>query len=418
MPEFIFDKWTDIYADKTKLLRSSAIRDLLSTTSRPDIISFGGGMPSTKSMTGKDVVEATKLALAKNKDASLQYGSSEGNPNLRKHIIDFLKAEKIKVHEDDILITVGAQQALDLISKIFIDSGDTILTESPTYVGALNAFLSFGAKVETVALDNNGMQISALKEKLEILKKLKKKPKFLYTVPNHQNPAGVTLSAKRRHELIKIAEKENLLIIEDNAYSMLGFNPEHQYPALRSFNENVIYLGTFSKIFFTPGVRLGWVVAPRAILEKLSLAKQAADLCTGTLSQFITEEFLNTNPWRQRAQEMAKIYEEKKEVMLKALDKYFPKEASWTKPKGGFFVWVKLPEFVDTTQMLAEAINEKVAYVPGGNFYPNNEGKNYMRLSYCLPEPEEIEEGIKRLGKVVKSRIELYRSFKKYRTKK
>lgn len=412
MPEFIFDKWTGAYARRTQALRSSQIRDLLSVTARPDIISFGGGMPYTKPFVAQDIVSATKVALDKDKDGALQYCGSEGQHGLRKHILDFLRAEKIQVHEDDILVTVGAQQALDLISKIFIDSGDVVLTESPSYVGALNAFISFGAKIETVEIDNNGLKIDLLKKKL---KSLNKKPKFLYIEPSFHNPAGVTLSIKRRHELIKLAEKEGLLIVEDNAYSQLSFDSDAHYPALRSLSENVIYLGTFSKIFFAPGARLGWVVAPRAILEKLTHAKQAADLCTGTLSQCITEEFLHINPWPKRVKQMTKIYLRKKDVMLKALDKYFPSDATWTKPKGGFYVWVKLPYFVDTTQMLAEAINEKVAYVPGNAFYPDNEGKNYMRLSYCLPEPKEIEEGIKRLAKVVKSRVELYRSFKKYR---
>jgi len=411
MPEFIFDKWSDIYARRAVALRSSQIRDLFSVTSRPEIISFAGGQPYTKPVEATDIVSSTKEALDNDKETPLRYGGGEGQHGLRLHIIDFLKAENIKVHEDDVLVTVGAQQALDLVSKIFIDAGDIVLTESPSYVGALNAFLSFGAQIETVDLDNNGLKITALKEKL---KKLKKKPKFLYTVPNYHNPAGVTLSNKRRHELIKLAKAEKLLIVEDNAYSMLGFE-NNVYPALKSLDENVIYLGTFSKIFFVPGARLGWVIAPKAILEKLSIAKQAADLCTGALSQSITEEYLHLRPWPKRAKQMSKIYEKKRDVMLKTLEKYFPKDARWTRPKGGFYVWVKLPYFVDTTQMLAEAINEKVAYVPGNNFYPNEEGKNYMRLSYCLPELKEIDEGIKRLAKVVKSRIELYRSFKKYR---
>jgi len=412
MPEFIFDKWTEVYAKKTRSLQSSPIRDLFSVASRSDIISFAGGMPYTKPIAAEDIVAATQQALAKNKDASLQYCSTDGHRGLKKHIIDFLKAENIRAHEDGILITMGAQQALDLISKIFIDSGSVVLTESPSYVGALNAFANAGARIETVAMDNNGLQVSALKEKL---KKLKKKPKFLYTVPNFHNPAGVTLSAKRRHELIKLAEAEDLLIIEDNAYSMLGFDESSNYPALRSLSDNIVYLGTFSKILFSPGIRLGWVLAPKAILEKLAIVKQSSDLCTATLNQHIANEFLNLKPWPKRAKQMAKIYEQKKNVMIESLKKYFPREASWTKPKGGFYVWVKLPYFVDTAQMLAEAINEKVAYVPGAGFFPNSEGKNYMRLSYCLPEPKEIEEGIKRLGKVVKSRIELYRSFSKYR---
>ncbi|HDZ86124.1 MAG TPA: PLP-dependent aminotransferase family protein [Actinobacteria bacterium] len=412
MPEFIFDKWTELYSDKTQALRSSQIRDLLSVTARPDIISFAGGLPYTKPIKAEAIVAATEKTLSNDKDSALQYCASEGHLGLRKHIIEFLKAENISVHDDDILITVGAQQALDLIGKIFIDKNDIILTESPSYVGALNAFLGYGAKIETVPLDNNGLQVNKLKEKL---KTLNKKPKFFYTVPNFHNPAGVTMSKKRRHDLIKLAEKEDLLIIEDNAYSMLGFNPDDKFPALRSLSEDVIYLGTFSKIFFAPGARLGWVVAPKAVLEKLLLAKQAADLCTGTLSQVITEEYLNLKPWRPRVKQMTRIYEKKKDVMLGALEKYFPKDTSWTKPKGGFYIWVKLPYFVDTTQMLAEAINEKVAFVPGNNFYPDDDGKNFIRLSYCLPEAKEIEQGIKRLGQVVKSRIELYRSFKKYR---
>lgn len=406
MTEYIFDKWTDKYAKRTKNMRSSAIRDLFSITTRPEIISFAGGAPCVTRFEDKSIVSAARAALG-NKENSLQYGTSEGCELLRELILELMEEENIDAYSEDIIITGGTQQTIDLLSKVFIDPGDIILAEEPSYVGALNSFLVFQAKVVQIPVDDDGMKVKSLQKTIN---SLPKKPKFLYTIPNYQNPSGVTMSAERRKKLVDICKKNNLLIIEDNAYSMLGFS-KRRFPSLRSLDDNVVYMGTFSKVFFNPGARLGWVLAPKAILEKINFTKQAADLCTGSFSQHLTLNFLTQNDWRSFAGQMVEFYKLKRDLMLKAMKKYFPKELSWTVPKGGLYIWVTLPEYLDTSKMLADAINEKVAYVPGKGFYSNGKGANQMRLSYGVAEPEEIEEGIKRLAKVIKHNVELYKIF-------
>jgi len=382
----------------------------MSVADMPEVISFAGGFPDVKDFPAGRILKTTTHLMENSKATALQYASSHGDEALRKIIVELLESEKIYVDTDDMMITFGAQQGLDLLAKIFLNPGDIVLAESPTYLGALNAFITYQAQVVQIKMDKNGL---IPKELEKTLKGLKKKPKFLYTVPSFQNPSGITLSETRRKSLVKIAKKYDLLIIEDNAYSALRFEGD-PLPTLRSLDENIIFLGTFSKIFFIPGARLGWLVAPRAIMEKLLFAKQAADLCCGSLPQKLTEHYLTNYDWRKYAQKMIKKYTKKRDVMLAALKEHFPKEAKWTYPSGGFYIWVTLPEFLDTTEMLAEAVNEqKVAFVPGEGFYYREGGKNKMRLSYCLPSEKEIKEGIKRLAKVVKRNMEIYRSLER-----
>jgi len=411
-PQYKFDRWLQLYAERTAGMKSSEIRDLLSVTARPDIISLAGGLPYTQFFPMEKLVEATRNVMRKEGSAALQYGPSEGHEGLKEYLTEMMAEEEIYVEPEDILITDGAQQGLDLLSKIFINPGDKVIVEAPSYTGGLNAFVSYQAEMISFPLDEDGLRVDLLSK---YLKKTTTDsgeshlPKFLYVVPNFHNPAGVTLSEERRSKLLEVVKKYNLLILEDNPYGRLRFEGEN-IKSLRARDDSVIYLSTFSKIF-APGVRLGWVIAPRPILEKLVFAKQPADLCSSSLVQRVVEEYLRTNRWREHLKELVNIYRARRDAMLQALEEFFPEEAQWTRPQGGFFIWATLPEYIDTTEMLAEAISEKVAYVPGRAFFADGSGGNAMRLAFCYAEKEAIYEGIKRLGKVIKRKMDLYRSF-------
>lgn len=409
MPKYQFDKWTDLYANRTGGLKSSAIRDLLSVTQRSDIISLAGGTPYTRDFKLEKIVSATTACMLNQGNDALQYGGSEGHLGLKKHIVEMMAAEGIQhVNTDDFIVTGGSQQALDLIGKIFIDPGDVILVEAPSYLGALNAFTGYEPKVISIPLDDDGVRVDELEARLRELAAAGIKPKFMYLVPNFHNPGGVTLSFERRRRLIELSREFGLLLIEDNPYGRLRFEGE-DIAALRALDEHVIYLSTFSKIF-SPGIRLGWIMAPHPILEKLVFAKQSADLCSSSFTQRVVEEFLNENELEVYLGQLVKTYRGRRDAMLAALDEFFPPEATWSRPQGGFFVWARLPEFIDTTEMLAEAISQKVAYVPGRAFFADGSGANFMRLAFCYPSEEDIREGIKRLAGVVKDQISLYRS--------
>ena len=408
MVKYEFDKWADLYASRTNSMKSSEIRDLLSVTARSDIISLAGGLPYTKNFKLEKVVEAARTTMRKEGGAALQYGPSEGHIGLKKHIIDLMATGDIKIDETGLVITGGSQQGLDLIAKIFVDPGDAVIVEAPSYVGALNAFSAYQPDLIGVPMDENGMIVDLLEAELKKLAKQRKKAKFLYTVPNFHNPAGVTLSLSRRKRIIELSKKYQLLLVEDNPYGKLRFEGEN-IPSLKALDDDVVYLGTFSKIF-SPGMRLGWVAAPAPILEKIIFGKQAADLCTSSFTQRLVEYFFNENNLEDYLGGMINRYRSHRDIMLKSLEEHFPSEASWTYPRGGFFVWAELPEYIDTTEMLAEAISKKVAYVPGRASFADGSGKNYMRLAFCYPEEKDIYEGIKRLGGVVKSQMSLYNS--------
>lgn len=410
MPRYQFDKWNKLYSKRSHLLKSSAVRDLLAVTARPDIISLAGGLPYTRSFKTEKMVEATRLTMERQGNEALQYGPSEGHSGLKQHIVNILARENIKVNENDFIITDGSQQALDLIGKIFIDPGDVIFVEAPSYVGALNAFAAYQPKIVGIPLDDKGLRVDLLEEKLKTAKK--QKPKFLYLVPNFHNPAGVTLSLARRKRLLELSQQHNLLLIEDNPYGFLRYDGE-LLPSLRSLDENVVYISTFSKIF-SPGIRLGWAIAPHPILEKLIFAKQSADLCSSSFTQRVVEEFLNANKLDGYLADLIQRYRRKRDIMLESLEEYFPPETKWTKPEGGFFIWVELPDYLDSTEMLAEAISEKVAYVPGKAFFADGSGANFMRLCFSYPAEEEIREGIRRLAEVINNQMALYQSLAKH----
>lgn len=408
MPRYELDKWTDLYANRASLLKSSAIRDLLSVTERKDIVSLAGGNPYTEDFKMNKIVAATTEAMLSQGNAALQYGSSEGHIGLKKHICSLMATENMTVDREDFIVTGGSQQGLDILGKVFIEPGDTIIVEAPSYLGALSAFAGYEPRVVSVPLDEQGLVVTELETKLKELTARGIRPKFLYTVPNFHNPAGVTLSLERRQRIIELSREYELLLIEDNPYGRLRFEGE-PLPSLRELDENVVYLSTFSKIL-SPGIRLGWLVAPHPILEKIIFAKQAADLCSPSFTQRVVEEFFNKNNLDDYILQLVKTYTSRRDAMLEALDEFFPDEAEWTRPQGGFFVWVKLPEFIDTTEMLADAISQKVAFIPGRAFFADGRGANFMRLAFCFPNEEEIREGVRRLSGVVEDQISLYHS--------
>ena len=410
-PELHFDKWAHLYAKRTSSMKASEIRDLFVVASRPDIISFAGGMPETRSFPMEKVIAAAKCVMEADGSAALQYVGSEGTEQLRKVIVRLMAEDDIHIHPEDIIVTGGGQQALDLLGKIFITAGDKILVEAPTYVGAIQAFNSYQADMVAVPLDENGIRVDLLEEELKKLKAQGERAKFLYIVPDFHNPAGVTLSQDRREKILALSKEYDLLILEDNPYSRLRFEGKYLKP-LRAHDSSVVYLSTFSKIF-SPGVRLGWINAPRPILEKLNLGKQAADLCSSSFAQRIVAEYFKGDFWREHVKHLTQVYRKRRDAMIAAMEEFFPEEVTWSVPHGGLFLWAQLPEYIDTAEMLAEAISEKVAYITGKAFFPDRSGQNCIRLNFSYPNEEEIHEGIKRLAKVIKDQIALYESVTK-----
>lgn len=403
----VFDRWSGRYSKRMEDVRSSAVRDLFAAATRPDMISFSGGMPEIRRVPIDSVIGAATSALRDSGTEALQYGSSEGRVQIREVVVGLMAEVGVRVKRDDLVITAGAQQALDLIAKIFIDPGDTIICEGPTYLGALQAFSAYQPNVVCIPMDDDGMRTDLLAEKLAELGP--RGAKFIYTIPNFQNPAGVTLTPARRRELLKLAREYDIPVIEDDPYGRLRFEGGHALP-LRALDDEVIYLGTFSKIF-APGLRLGWTIAPKPILAKFLLAKQAADLCGSAFAQATAERYFADTRWRKTLQTLTSAYAERRDAMIASLEEFFPAEAHWTVPAGGFFVWVEMPSFLDLKSILAEAVERGVTYVPGDAFFPDGRGRNCMRLGFCYAEPAKIREGIERLAEVLEDRLELYRAF-------
>ena len=395
----------EFYSILASRMEGSAIREILKLVQNPEVISLAGGMPDPATFPVEDIKQITQKVLSKNSDRALQYSSTEGLPELRKCILDHLAKDGNNGALENIIISSGSQQGLDLLGKVFLNPGDIAIVELPSYLAALNAFHSYGGELVGIPMDSEGMQMDILEEKLTQLKNEGRKVKFIYTISNFQNPAGVTMSLTRRKKIIEIAQKFNVFIAEDNPYEKLRFEGE-TIPSIYSLENNgfVISLGTFSKIL-CPGLRLAWVLGNKEIIRKMTILKQAIDLCTSILSQLIAYEYCASGKLEKNIKSNIQIYKKKRNAMLNALEKHFPKETTWTKPQGGFFVVATLPDYIDTGEMFKEAIEEKVAYVPGGPFFADGKGKNTMRLSFCYPSEEDIDEGIKRLGKVIKKRI-------------
>ncbi len=405
MAKKIIDKWIKQYASRLLEMRSSATRDLMSTATRQDIISFAGGMPSEEALHKEAFYEAVVKVLEKNMEKAFQYGPTEGFYETRELACMLMRRAGIKAHPDEVIITAGAQQALDLLGKVFIDAGDEIMVEAPSYVGALNAFRVFQPRIIAVDIEDNGIDTEALKN---ILAERSMPPKFIYLVPNFQNPAGTTISTEKRKQIVELCREYRVVIIEDNPYGELSFEGR-QLPPLKFFDENVIYLGSLSKII-SPGLRIGWIHSPIPILQKVNLAKQGADLCSSSFAQLVAIEYLSIIDIDEHIQKVRKMYADRCKAMLDALEEYFPEESHWTKPAGGFFVWATIDFDINTNDLLSLALEKKVAYVPGESFFVDGRGKNSMRLSFSNPTPEQIHDGIERLAAVVKEQIALSRS--------
>jgi 2-aminoadipate transaminase len=400
--------WENRYAQRTQQMKSSAIRELLKFAEMPDVISFAGGMPAPEVFPIKEFREACDKVLSENGAACLQYGSTDGYMPLREMIARHSARYGITVTVDNILPTSGSQQALDLLGRIFINPGDRILVESPTYVGALQAWRMYGAEFIPVPFDEDGMITNELEARLRA------GPKFIYVLPNFQNPTGVTLSYERRLKLIELADRYGVPIIEDDPYGQLRYEGEN-LPALevldsqtrlqgKCYSGNVIYLSTFSKTL-APGIRLAWVVAPPEIINKLSLAKQGADLHTSTFNQIVAYEVAKGGFLDEHVKIIRKTYKERLNVMIDTLEEHMPEGIKWTKPKGGLFLWLTTPECLDCQDFFEDAVKEKVAFVPGTSFFAEGGGHNTMRLNFSNATPEKINEGIGRLAKVIKQHL-------------
>jgi 2-aminoadipate transaminase len=406
MAEFSIDRFVDLYAHRTSGMSASEVRALFAVASRPEVVSLAGGMPYVEALPNEDVMAVVQEVIGELAPTALQYGGGQGQLALRERLAMLMAEEGLTADPDDIVVTTGAQQALDLIGKIFIDPGDLIAVEAPAYVGALTAFGAYEPRYLTVDLDGDGMVV----DRLEHAFVHDERPKFVYTVPNFANPAGVTMSLERRERLVMLCREAGIPIIEDNPYGLLRFEGA-PLPSLKALDpHNVIYLGTVSKTF-SPGVRVGWALAEQSVVQRLVLAKEAADLCGSNLNMLITERwFSDDERWRRSLATLVDTYRGRRDAMLEAIGEHFPDGALWTVPAGGFYVWVTLPSWFDTRAMLAAAVERRVAYVPGTAFYPDGRGADRMRLAFCYPTEERIREGIARLGALLADEEQLYRS--------
>ena len=391
------ERYAALFASRTKVMKSSAMRDLMAVTARPEVISLAGGLPDTSTFP-PDTFAAVAQRIARESCAkALQYGPTEGLDETKACIAEVMAAEGMSVDPEDLIVTTGGQQV-----------SDVVIAEGPTYPGAVPVFSSYQADVVQVDMDADGMRVDLLEETLDRLERDGRRPKFIYTVPSFQNPAGVTMSQARRRRLVEVAHERELLVLEDNPYGLLRYEGDAPTPLLSlDGGVYVMYLGTFSKIL-SPGIRLGWVVAPPPVLEKINLGKQAADLCTSTLSQLMVQAYFEESRWRDYVESLTEVYRARRDTMLDALAEHFPPQAEWTRPAGGLFIWATLPDFIDTTDLLARALRDNVAFVPGEAAFLDGRGRNAMRLNFSGSDEDAIREGIRRIGEVVTEQVELY----------
>jgi 2-aminoadipate transaminase len=410
MTEVQLDPYQGRYARRARGMTASEIRALFEVATRPEIVSLAGGMPYTAALDNDAVTAVTTNVLRDAGPTALQYGGGQGLQSLRERLVEVMAAEQLDAHPDDLVVTNGGQQALDLLSRLFCNPGDIVLAEGPSYVGALGAFSAYQAHVLHIDMDEQGLIPEALDDTMEALRHAGRVAKFLYTVPNHQNPAGVSMSARRREALVERAERYDLLLIEDNPYGLLDFKGE-LLPCLQTMAPNrVVYLGTLSKIF-SPGIRIGWTATPAPVRRKLTLLKETADLSQSNLTQYVAERWLSTQPWLEQVEEFRELYRERCDAMLDELDRQLSDLCTWSVPTGGFFVWLRLPEGLDSKQLLASALQARVAYVPGRGFYADGSGGREMRLSFCYPTSDEIREGVRRLATVIREQVDLRAAF-------
>ncbi len=402
------ERYAGLFAQRAQAMKSSAMRDLMAVTARPDIISLAGGLPDTTTFPAEDFAALMARVAVDASAKALQYGPTEGLDEVKDCIVEVMAAEDMDVEREELLVTTGGQQVIDLVCKTLIDPGDVVVAEAPTYPGAVPVFVSYQADVVQVEMDDHGMRIDVLRAELDRLAREGRTPKFIYTVPSFQNPAGVTLSLERRRELVRIAHERELLVLEDNPYGLLRYEGK-PLPTLYSLDRGhyVIYLGTFSKIL-SPGLRIGWTAAPAPVLDKLNLGKGGVDLCSATLSQQFVATYFAERDWRAYVKTQVDLYRRRRDVMLEALAEYLPREATWTQPNGGLFIWARLPDYIDTTDLLARALRENVAFVPGRAAYLDGRGGSEMRLNFSGISEDDIREGVRRVGKIVHEQVALY----------
>ncbi len=408
------DGYVDRYAQRTQAMKASEIRALFAVASRPEVVSLAGGMPNISGLPLDAVADSIGDLIRDDGTSAMQYGSGQGDPLLREQICDVMALEGIRAHPDDVVVTVGSQQGVDLVTRVFCDPGDVVLCEAPSYVGALGVFRAFECDVVHVEMDDDGLVPEALEQAIRSVAAAGKRAKFLYTIPTYHNPAGVTLSTSRRAEVLEICRRHDLLVLEDNPYGLLGFDADPPRALRADDADRVVYLGSFSKTF-APGFRVGWVVAPHAVREKLVLAQESATLCPPTFSQRAISAYLTGHDWRSQVKDFTEMYRERRDAMLAALEEQLGgdrlEQARWTVPAGGFYVWLTLPEGLDSKAMLPRAVTARVAYVPGTAFYADGFGSSCLRLSFCYPTPERIREGVRRLAAVIDTELDLRATF-------
>lgn len=399
--------WNEKFAGRTEHMKRSAIREILKLTQRPDIISFAGGLPAPELFPVDRVREASDIVLSERGREALQYSTTEGMPELRDLLAERMSNNTLTLSRDNIVIVNGAQQAIDLIGRVMLDDNDTIAVENPTYLGALLAWAPYGINYLSIPTDSDGLLVEHVEDVL------KQNPKLMYLVPNFQNPQGVTLSRQRRESLVKLLAKYGALVVEDNPYGELRYSGESlpglyemdaENLGLSTLDGHVTYAGTFSKLL-APGLRIGWVAGPEPIVDRIVQAKQSSDLHVSTFAQMVAYEAARGGYLDNHIASLRKVYKERRDIMLAAMEQHFPEEAQWAKPEGGLFLMVYLPEHIDTTDLLKEAVGHKVAFVPGADFHLGNTGRNSLRLNFSNAQPEQIQEGIRRLGGLLKDAV-------------
>ncbi|MDR2895390.1 MAG: PLP-dependent aminotransferase family protein [Propionibacteriaceae bacterium] len=404
------DPYVDAYASRTRGLKASAVRALFAVANRPEVVSLAGGMPNIADLPLDVVGSLVSELISTRGPQAMNYGSAQGEEPIRQQICQVMALEGIEAAADDIIISCGSQQALDLVTRTFIDPGDVILAEAPSYVGALGTFAAYQAQVVHVPMDDQGIIPEAFRQATVAARAKGRQVKFLYTIPNFNNPSGILMTLERRQALLAVARELDVLIIEDNPYGLLALD-QPPLPAIRSMDhDQVIYLGSFSKTF-APGFRVGWALAPPAVLKKLVLAQESATLCPPVFSQFVISAYLSNWDWQGQIVKFRDMYRSRRDAMLRGLEDHMPDGVTWTHPKGGFFVWATLPEGLDADQLSARAASYRVAYVPGTAFYADGLGSRNMRLSYCFPTPERIYEGTRRLGEALREEMGLRATF-------
>ncbi|MGE4288297.1 MAG: PLP-dependent aminotransferase family protein [Salinivirgaceae bacterium] len=394
-----------IFSDMVKRSKRSAIREILKLTQQPEIISFAGGLPAPESFPIDDLKEIVNQVLYNDGAAALQYDATEGLKELRETLVKKYQDEGVNCSIDNLIITTASQQGLDLLGRVFLNKGDKVICGLPSYLGGISAFMSYGAQMVGVPLDDKGMRADALESRLKELKAKNEKPKFIYIIPDFQNPAGITMPKERRQQIIDLALEYDVLIVEDSPYREIRFEGEHQ-PMMYQMDTtgHVITLGTFSKIV-APGFRIGWVLADPKVLDKMVVSKQSADLCTPTFVQKIAAKYLKSPQFQKNLKQTIDLYHKRRDIMLEGFRRYMPEGVSWTEPEGGLFLFVTLPEYMNAEELFFKAVEKKVAYVIGQVFYADGSGKNTLRLNFSFVNEEQNREGVKRLAEVIKEEI-------------